>query len=368
MICRGLSNRGRIRNILLATVLVFTIAILAPVCSNADDVILPGKGTPEEPFEVTTAEQLNEVRYHLDSHFIQKADIDLGAAPYNTGEGWTPIGNSSTPFTGTFNGNGKTIKNLYINRKSASSIGLFGRIATTAQIKNVKLSRVEVYGQTYVGAIVGGVEGGTITNCCASGTVIAVNIGAGGLAGYSKGNIEGSYSMGYVSSNSTAGGLVGYRLGGSIRQSYTVSRVEGNSQIGGLVGSYSGDTPNAIIEFSYVAGTVKGNERTGVLIGFHDTVTPTVSNCYWDRDKTGFDSSSYGGVGKSTVEMKQAVTYTTWDSQYIWSINADINLGYPYLKDNLPDPEAVAVYAAILICLGKASRAKILHRAILREI
>src|SRR5699024_619962 len=83
-----------------------------------------GSGTAADPYLIETAEQLDKVRDYRTSHFKLMADIDLGVAPYNQGEGWEPIGMNGQPFGGTFDGDNKTISNLKINRPNENDIGL----------------------------------------------------------------------------------------------------------------------------------------------------------------------------------------------------------------------------------------------------
>ena len=140
-----------------------------------------GSGTKEDPYLVATAEQLNNVRYHLNKHFIQTADIDLSS--YNAGSDWEPIGSYSpyAPFTGTFDGNGKTISNLTIKRSTTNYAGLFG-FARYSHIKNVKLEKVDVTGQDNVGGLVGYNDNGLIINSYATGTMTGSKY-VGGLVG-----------------------------------------------------------------------------------------------------------------------------------------------------------------------------------------
>ena len=82
-------------------------------------------------------------------------DIDASTAgSWNLGTGFTPIGNNSTPFTGTFNGNSYTISNLFINLPTTNDVGLFG-YTSGATIENVGLVNANITGQSGVGALVG---------------------------------------------------------------------------------------------------------------------------------------------------------------------------------------------------------------------
>jgi len=47
-----------------------------------------GQGTEQDPWQIATADHLDNIRYHLENHFIQTADIDLGVPPWNENEGW----------------------------------------------------------------------------------------------------------------------------------------------------------------------------------------------------------------------------------------------------------------------------------------
>jgi hypothetical protein len=154
-----------------------------------------GSGTEADPYQVATAEQLNNVRYHLDGHFKQTENIDLGVAPYNTDPGWEPIGDGDFPFTGTFDGNGKTICSLTINQ-SNTYVGLFGATGDTAEIENVKLEDTDVTGQG-IGTLVGWNQG-KITNSNAIGAVTGVDYVGGLMGEHGDGSITDSYATGAV--------------------------------------------------------------------------------------------------------------------------------------------------------------------------
>ena len=72
----------------------------------------------------------------------------------DTGMGWEPIGNATTKFTATFDGNAPdyTIDSLFINR-TTDNIGLFGATGATSSIWNVKLTSVNVTGNAWIGAL-----------------------------------------------------------------------------------------------------------------------------------------------------------------------------------------------------------------------
>lgn len=128
-----------------------------------------GTGTAEDPWQISTAEQLYRIHDDLTAHYILIADIDLSAY-----ENWTPIGafqslsdapeDAEVPhpdyaFTGTFNGDGHTISNLTVSSDAPMGAGLFGCAAGTengaAYIRNFTLKNVNVSGFYLVGGAVG---------------------------------------------------------------------------------------------------------------------------------------------------------------------------------------------------------------------
>ncbi|WP_236290001.1 hypothetical protein [Paenibacillus allorhizoplanae] len=87
-----------------------------------------GIGTQEQPYEISTAEHLNNVRNNLEPGLYFKLidDIDLNVSPYKDGDGWLPIGSDGSAFRGIIDGNGHIIRGLTINRSGVSFIGLYG--------------------------------------------------------------------------------------------------------------------------------------------------------------------------------------------------------------------------------------------------
>ena len=148
---------------------------------------------------------------------------------WTTGAGWQPIGDSSDPFTGKFEGNGFTISNLKINRPDTNYRGLFHFVRREAEIANVGLLDVDIIGGNYVGGLVGFNSGGTITNSYATGSVAGF-FRVGGLVGFNSGTITNSYATSAVTgsggiSSNDIGGLVGINNGGTITNSYATGDV-----------------------------------------------------------------------------------------------------------------------------------------------
>ena len=103
---------------------------------------------------------------------------------------WTPVGDSSTPFKGTFDGDGHKITGLKIT--SGSYIGLFGYVGGGAEIKNVNLVGANVSGVKRVGALIGQIKGNAkVSNCTVDSTsrVTGSDSNTGGLIGEAAGTI-----------------------------------------------------------------------------------------------------------------------------------------------------------------------------------
>ena len=168
-----------------------------------------------------------------------------------------------------------------------------------------------VSGGDYVGGLVGyTVYNGSIGNSYATGSVTGGDH-VGGLVGHSDGSIIGrSYATGIVTGGDYVGGLAGCNINGEIGTSYATGSVTASSDYasaGGLVGYNEGSVTD-----SYATGSVSAAgayATAGGLVGYNPS--GTVGNSYWNID-TSLQSSSAGGVGKSTGEMKQLATYSGW--------------------------------------------------------
>lgn len=200
----------------------------------------------------------------LTPHFSNKSDMwatDVRLAS-NQGAGFVPIGDATTSFTGSFDGQNHTLTGLTINRPGTDNVGLFG-YTKDAGIQNIGLNAVDINGQNNVGGLVGGYSGGTISNSYVIGSVRGIDT-VGGLTGYNSGTITNSYASGSVEGlGNYVGGLVGSNSGtgtGTITNSYASGSVNGTgSNVGGLVGSNSGTINNSFYDQEKSGQTDTGN-------------------------------------------------------------------------------------------------------------
>ena len=274
--------------------------------------------------EITTCEELQNMKNNLSRNYYLGKDIDCSdTVKWNSGAGFVPVGNYSNKFTGTFDGRGYKITGLFINRPTDYE-GLLGCTGSGSEIKDAGLEDVDVTGDSFVGGLVG-TNYGTITNSYSTGSVSGVYGYGGGLVGENDGTITNSYSAGSVSGGECyGGGLAGVNVG-TINNSYSTGTVTGCLDVGGLVGHNSGTITN-----SYSTGSVSGNCGNcyvGGLVGYNPG--GTITNSYWDIETSG-QSSSAGGEGKTTAEMKQQATFVDWDFLNIWDIIEEVT--YPYLR------------------------------------
>ena len=288
--------------------------------------------------EIRTWYDLNAVRNNLPGHHRLMNDLDSTTSGYeelasetaNLGKGWQPIGAPANPFTGTFDGQGYEIRDLFANRPAERDVGLFGAVGEAVVIKDISVVNADVTGQRYVGSLVG-THYGIVSNSYSTGNVTGEGY-IGGLVGGSAGTASNSCFTGSVTGNDVVGGLVGINTG-TVSDSYFTGSVTGNNLVGGLVGGSNGTVSN-----SYSTGGVIGNSDVGGLVGWNDG---TVSNSFWNTETSG-QAASAGGTGKITAEMQDidtfsgvgwnitAVALNQTNPAYIWNIVNGVT--YPFLS------------------------------------
>ncbi len=206
-------------------------------------------------------------------------------------------------------------------------------------------------GDYFPGGLVG-VNEGAFYNCYATGTVSGEH-DTGGLVGENTGTISNCHATGAVDGNSCTGGLVGDIDGGVISNCYATGSVTGCWRTGGLAGENAGTILNCYeagditgeywwagglvgdnyygtIENCYATGSVTGGWNVGGLVGDNCMGDPVLDS-FWDVETTG-QSTSDGGIGKTTAEMKTESTFTDagWDFIEVWNIGE--NQTYPFLR------------------------------------
>lgn len=310
---------------------------------------IPSDVQAEGEIEIYTLEDLDAVRNDLTASYILMNNLDFNndsdyenianKTTWTTGDGWTPIGTYSAPFSGTFDGQEYTISNLLIDTPTdIYDVGLFG--ANTGTIQNLEILDSLITGHDnpsptpgeFTGILVG-YSTGDITNCGSTGVVSTDGNHAGGLIGYQEvgtvsdsyseasvtytganykdgfggligkiyggATIDNSYATGLVSESASAhtgtsaGGLSGVSEGScTISNSYATGDVEGfYGYVGGLVGyNYNSD-----ISTSYATGSVEGLDNIGGLAGYH--YKHTITNSYATGNVIGLTEKIGGLLG-----------------------------------------------------------------------
>lgn len=337
-------NNKRQRNKLF-TMLMLVMAWLFPQRGWAQETSQPsvGNGSKSNPYEISTAAELAWFRDYVNGGKLPvsaklTADIDLKdfcyAAANNAKElSWEPIGNYSKRYTGTFDGNGHTISNLYI-KVQRKGVGFFG-CAEGGSIKNITFDNAQVentgndYNYTMTGIVVGAAFATlqnlkTLKNC-------SVKSGAkvlGGIAGtitrscsnlennatvsgkYEVGGIAGRFSSDYTMSScvnngmvaenrsGSCGGIVGF-LSGNIEDCANYGNVTGTNEIGGIVG-YAQD--NSTIKRTLSCGNITSQEsRAGIIVGYASSIKASNMLAYSNNAKLTIKGTIQEGDNIKTV-------------------------------------------------------------------
>jgi hypothetical protein len=230
---------------------------------------------PPAAIEISDWYDLHAVREDLAGQYLLMNDLDSAAPGYaelagpeaDEGKGWQPIGTSSSMFTGSLDGQGYRIEDLFINRPARNDVGIFGRLGTGGIVENVGLVNSSVAGRGTVGGLVGYNWEGTISNCYYHGAVSG-GLTVGGLVGSNSGTVSNSSYRGTVTGEENAGGLAGYNNQGSVADSYAICNITCPRSPGGVVGrNLEGTVRNSF--YDYDEGLINGEKviTVGALPG-----------------------------------------------------------------------------------------------------
>lgn len=244
-------------------------------------------GTEDHPYILSSpealdllSEKVNGGTDYSDKYFKLGADIEYDPDVENN---FTPIGNASHVFGGTFDGDGKTISGLNIKLGMTDYVGLFGctNASSPTTIKGVKLENSTITGRSYVGGILGGGSSSntSILNCVVTSAVTVY------------GSVE------------NVGGIVGKYA--TVRGCTSAAAVEGYQNVGGIIGNGSYST----VEYCLY---------TGNSVTARDPSTPKLGAIIGDKDNCSLNANYYtqatiGGSGSDGADVagaRKALTVT----------------------------------------------------------
>lgn len=273
-------------------------------------------------YEIADVQELEELAAGVNGgnnyagvYFKLSGDIDLSSIA-----DWTPIGTAEKPFSGIFDGNGKSISNLTITKNEpitgidVKRTGLFGVLGHNGEIKNLNLAGIKINihytgaaadsipdaGTAFVGGLAGMNEG-LISGCTVSGTlsVEGADMAVGGIVGSNGSNISTNTYPGQIlnsSSNCTINAVPHYQV----------------AQVGGIAGILTNAT--GIVDGCGSSGTItvtgqsasstdngqyKNSPDAGGLVGYaHKAeIRNSFSTCNVTINNGGKDSHGGGLVG-----------------------------------------------------------------------
>ena len=257
-------------------------SITMPYTVGNEPVYMDGLGTAVSPYQISTADQLKLFRdivngtggqtQNRGAYAVLTADIDLNNEP------WTPIGpDRDSAYTGTFDGQGHTVKNLSVTvNVQPGRAGLFGCV------KDGTIRKLTVAGsvsctanQGWCGGIAGYAMDETIENCASLCTVSCTGIDArvGGIVGLVDYNsrtliIRDCYNIGKITGRSDngsgdAGGICGFYMNGKISNCYNVGEITGSGYVSKIaVSAYNDSRPTNCYYLSDTDTDLNGTAKT----------------------------------------------------------------------------------------------------------
>ena len=295
---------------------------------------------------IYTVTELKAVSGNLSSNYILMTDLYLSSEA-----SWDPIGDSSTPFTGRFNGNGHTISNMRITTNPDTCSGLFATTDSSAEIKNLNLTGVYINStKSSTGCLVGEVKGGVITNCHVWGKVISNSATTDGLIAYINCfyyPVTISYSSfhGTVNGANRSGGLIGYVINADageaiqINDCYAEAAVIASdfgtvSEAGGFAGGIVKNNSGIITVTDCYALCTVAAPGCSLVGGFAGQVysavsnSLTVENCYAAANGSVFvtGATGVGGfTGRTNADGSATIEIT--DCYCTGTVNGNTNVG-----------------------------------------
>lgn len=294
-------------------------SIALPYKVGNNTVYMDGLGTAAYPYQISTADQLKLFRdivngaggqtQNRGAYAVLTADIDLNNEP------WTPIGpDRDSAYTGTFDGQGHTVKNLSVTvNVQPGRAGLFGCVkAGTIRKLTVAGSVSCTANQGWCGGIAGYAMDETIENCASLCTVSCTGIDArvGGIVGLVDYNsrtliIRDCYNIGKITGRSDngsgdAGGICGFYMNGKISNCYNVGEITGSGYVSKIaVSAYNDSRPTNCYYLSDTDTDLNGTAKTAAEFANGDVLDELKAG----RNDSPWDSYQYVAAAKITLPV-----------------------------------------------------------------
>jgi hypothetical protein len=311
--------------ILFAVLLSMTLQAAAPWDGTTiATTFAGGTGTLANPYQISSPAELaylsqsvNGGNTYATNYFILTSDLDLNS------KSWTPIGNATTSFKGTFDGNSHLISNLTVNLPTTTGVGLFGYI-DGAFIKKLGIVGVStIIGQAWVGGIIGRCilypGGNFVSDCFSNATVSASGERVAGIVGSIRSAQSGDPY-----------------LANMITNCYSTGNITGSSYVAGIVGHIEYKTAGkgtVTISNSYSTGTMTATGTGALNGGIVTAAVVNVANSYYING----DAANANGASQQTADVMKTADFVTalnnggtaWKADFAGSNS--INNGFPIL-------------------------------------
>lgn len=325
---------------------MFALTSLSIKTVSADGFSGTGTGVENDPYVITSCAQLQEMNMDLAAHYELANSIDCSATASSSPNvdewvegvvggdlipdsyasttqtdiiinnngyyGFSPVGDGSTPFTGTLDGNGYTISNIWIFRKTQPNVGIFG-YTNGATISNLNITNSNIVGGEGTGALVGQIEAGTVSNISLINNMVRTYLA------YRGGGLTGRLGTGAVATNITntggtvhgsgnvIGGLVGYMSDATLQNSSSSANVDGGYNIGGAIGEMNNATSTNV----HVSGNVDAHRSEYVVM----------KTGYYSGGFVGYMSQSYIASSSASGDVATTGEYSGGFAGYTYLVN-----------------------------------------------
>ena len=326
----------------LLAAFLFVAAMMLPASVWAQSVTTEqpaaGDGTSANPYQIANAAQLAWFRDWVNGTYTPAegetatkhasacakltADINMSTVCSGAIGSWDPISRDdlNVNWNGTFDGDGHTLSNLYVNMTTQGA-GMFGR-TSNCTIKNITFSGVNITGTTYYTGIIGYLKG-SVTNVTVKDGVITGDYAVGGICGMqSSGTVSHCTNHAQVTGRENVGGISG-EPGGTIEYCTNYGAVKGTGADNGSIGGIGGGSQDGgSISHCANYGNVEGNREVGGILGWCGKTAFSLANVMSTGNVTETNSNNTAGMVVGKVQSPLTLSdYAVFNSDATLTLN-----------------------------------------------